>query len=186
MKKYSVKFKEAVKRSRKLGLLEGESYKKYDQSYSHEKLGRSAIARFSQMGWTTADLSQNCGLAHAEIYHLLESFDERVYLTIGNVVINNQPWLKVTPEGLVKELDKGMSKDHMNMHVWLTFPDMSIMDFTIRPNQDMNRNIKNSIEDSIIYLPTDELDKDHYYEPMLVGARYLQRIGVYELSTPQS
>lgn len=186
MKKYSVKFKEAVRRSRKLGLIEGESYKKYDQSYSHEKLGRSAIARFSQMGWTTENLSQNCGHAHAEIYHLLESFDERVYLTIGNVVINNQPWLKITPENLIKELEKGKSKDHMNMHVWLTLPDMSIMDFTIRPNQDMNRNIKNSIEDSIIYLAPDELDKDHYYEPMLVGARYLQRIGVYELSTTQS
>lgn len=186
MKKYSVKFKEAVKRSRKLGLIEGESYKSYHQNYSYEKLGRSAIARFSQMGWTTANLSQNCGHAHAEIYHLLKNFDENIYLTIGNVVVNNQPWLKVTPESLIKELENGKSNDYMNMHVWLTLPDMSIMDFTIRPNQDMNRGIQNTIEDSIIYLAPDEIDKDHYYEPMLVGPKYLQRIGVYEITTSKS
>jgi hypothetical protein len=183
MKKYSIKFKEAVKRSRKLGLNEGETYKRYKQNYSHEKLGKSAIARYTEMGWTTADLSQNCGHAHAEIYHLLDSFGEQVYLTIGNVVINGKHSLKVTPEALVKELEKGECKGLMNMHVWLTLPDMSIMDFTIRPNQDLNNNVHSDIESSIIYLRPDEVDQDHYYEPMLVGAEYLQRIGVYQFSS---
>ena len=182
MKKYSLLFKEAVKRSKNLGLNKGESFRRYQQNYSDPQLLNSAIKRYKSLGWGINELSQNCGLAHAEIFHLLEHHDERAYITIGNVHINGKPWLNVSPESLISDLKKGPCEDVMNMHVWLTLPNMTIHDFTIRPNQAMNAGIALDIEKSIITLKPDEFDPEHYYEPMIVGHQFLQKIGCYDIS----
>lgn len=88
----------------------------------------------------------------------------------------------VSPESLIAELQKGRRGGvEINMHVWLTLPDMSILDFTICSDQDLSRGIVNEIEDSVMYLKPDDNDINHYYDPMIVGSEYLQQTGIYSI-----
>ena len=181
MEKYSDKFKTAVSKTKELGLNLECKFHAYEQRYSCENVAESAIRLFNRRGYSAKNLSQNCAKIHAEVYYLLKSHNENIYLTIGNVVINRRPWLKTSSTILESELKKGPISSEMNMHVWLTFPDMAILDLTIGHNIDLNRGFERRLEDSLIYCPPDEHDELHYYEPMLVGNEYLEKIGAYEV-----
>lgn len=100
-------------------------------------------------------------------------------LTIGNVNLDGQPRYNATPAYLLDLLKKGPSEGLIDLHVWWTFPDLTIADFTLIPGLESH----GWVFDVPLAPGKTILEKPHVvdrlirYRPFLVGEEFLLRIG---------
>lgn len=85
---------------------------------------------------------------HVSAYFLSEGIDEIPILTIGDVVWDGDSCFDTTPESLKSLVAEGReSRSTVDAHAWLTFPDMSIVDFTFPLWQAANNGIEPDLAD---------------------------------------
>jgi len=101
-------------------------------------------------------------------------------VTIGNVAIDGVMQFEITEEGLRDELLKGFNParpdEHINVHVWLTFADMTRLDSTIKASHAWHTKRRRlAREDAVLVL--DQKTKNSRFEffPLLVGTGFFLR-----------
>lgn len=184
---YIEKYKEAVQRTNALGLFE-----KKDLLPLSPQLNRSQINNiigisleiFRKSNITTSEiLIQNCAGTHAFLAYCLRHNGIKCEVTTGQITINKKKWLhNVSIESLTNEIESPNFDKPINFHAWITLEDGTIFDWTIRADQSYKQGLIVPIENCCICIPANEFDPDHYYEPMLVGRKYLYRIGAIQKS----
>lgn len=101
-------------------------------------------------------------------------------ITVGDVCIDDKPRYQVTRNSLRRLLNKGRSRSVMPAHVWLTWPDMTVMDLTILAALAVDRDepLTTDREDALVVFGYDDQEQlGLRYTPWLVGEMFLHRIG---------
>jgi hypothetical protein len=110
-------------------------------------------------------------------------------LTVGDVLIDGEPCFGVNRTTLRRCLRAGPGRDEsIGLHVWLTFPDFTVVDFTIvswtlrqrGEPMDLGR------PDALMVLgDPDALAPGMEYRPLLVGPEFLWKTGVFQPGVEQ-
>lgn len=101
-------------------------------------------------------------------------------LTIGDVLVDGKPRYNVTRNSLRQLLRKGRSRAVMPIHVWLTWPDMTVMDLTLLSSMAYHagEDLDLAREDALVLYGADDLARHRLtYRPWLVGERVLHEVG---------
>lgn len=102
-------------------------------------------------------------------------------VTVGNVSVDGEPRYVVTRQGLRHLLRTGPeAKDIINVHMWLTFADFTILDLTLLSGLELESGEEPTTEreDGLAILgQPQELKPRLTYSPMLVGEEFAWRIG---------
>lgn len=105
-------------------------------------------------------------------------------LTIGNVLVDGEPRYRVSRQGLRRLLRKGPeATDVIHVHMWLTWPDFSILDLTILPALINESGQEPTLDrpDGLALVGQPQALKPRYsYVPFLVGEEFIWRIGAVE------
>ncbi len=127
--------------------------------------------------------SNLCGPVHLLLSTMFmeKELSTAPFITIGEVVWSGDPCFGVTEENLKATLDAGnVPFADIRIHVWLTFPDFTILDFTFMPWQcRQNGEVMDLNETGALkmYGNPDEMVGRYDYKPMLVGPEFLFRTG---------
>lgn len=108
-------------------------------------------------------------------------------LTIGDISVDGQSCFNVSRSTMRRYFRNGPEKNaQINIHVWLTFADLTIFDLTIIPwllrqhNEPMDLNRPDGL--AVLGDP-DELKPQYEYRPMLIGPEFLWKTGTLEPET---
>lgn len=99
-------------------------------------------------------------------------------ITIGNVKYKGKELYKATPEYIKETIDKGFQPEEpLNLHVWLTLVDMSVLDLTIIPTL-ISKNIATPKDFKSKDLVVWRKNNDHHLEyiPMLHDDNFLHKV----------
>lgn len=104
-------------------------------------------------------------------------------LTVGDVFIDGKPRYQVTEKSLEHMLRKGRSRDVMALHVWLTWPDLTVMDMVLPSTLALEAGAAPllSHDDALVYFGSGSAEGGALqYRPWLVGEAFLERIGAFQ------
>ena len=115
-------------------------------------------------------------------------------LTIGELLVHGRPFFGVTREGLQNLLDAGpTAKGTTRWHAWLTWPDLSVVDFAVIPSllahgseEDLQLRLDLERSDTLVLQgrPPD-LPAGLDYVPWLVGTEPVWRVGCLDGASEQ-
>lgn len=133
-----------------------------------------------------------CGPIHltplVELRRLIP--DTAPLLTIGDVHLDGEPCFAVTRQMLRSYLRAGPGTDaSIDLHIWLTFPDLTVLDLTIIPWSLRQRDQPMDLgrPDALMVLgDPDAMAPGMEYRPMLVGPEFLWRTGVFRPGVEQA
>ncbi|NMV41938.1 hypothetical protein [Ralstonia insidiosa] len=139
------------------------------------------MAILALTGDSPFDMIGKCVNASLVVHDLLRSRTiAEPLITIGNVAVEGRPQFEITEDSLRQELHRGfnpeMPDETLNVHVWLTFPDMTRLDCTIKSSfawHSKRRRLQR--EESILVLDGMTKNSKFEFSPLLVGTGFLQR-----------
>jgi hypothetical protein len=125
------------------------------------------------------------GVHHLALILMLQNHWPTIpVLTIGDVRVNGRPRYGLTRQIMKQLLRAGPeATGRLDLHAWLTFPDLTILDMVLRPameNQAGRRYDPGQADQYIIFGASHELAPELEYEPYLVGEATLHQIGAVE------
>jgi hypothetical protein len=101
-----------------------------ERALKNKKIERMAFESAYLTGYH--QLKHNCLEASFNFFKLIEEkLGGGCFLTVGDVKYNGTSIFNVTAEGVFNILRNGKSKEDMNAHVWITLPDLTVLDLTI-------------------------------------------------------
>ncbi len=198
MGKYREAMREALQRTRKWEL-ESPSSKLMATWVAHGEEGGFKLnnshewwAGFSRAIPDPPEFRANaCGPVHLVALMELRKFgvEHPPLLTVGDVLIDGEPCFGVNRTSLRRYLRAGAGTDEsIDVHVWLTFPDLTVVDFTIVPwklRQD-DEPMDLGRPDALMVLgDPDAMAPRREYRPMLVGPEFLWRTGMFRPGVEQ-
>lgn len=180
---YSESFKEAVERTKNLGLIKerpkiGESKRVIDNGFLDTGINKIFEKTFTFL--TPHDLSEQCVPIHFNILKAVEKhLNCKAYLTIGSVSNSGNQIFNMTEEYINETLELGIYSK-FKFHCWLTLETMEIIDSTLSTTIGLNDNIPNLIGSMLAIHPSElpSIGSKLEYTPMLVGDGYLRSIGI--------
>lgn len=121
----------------------------------------------------------NCMRVHTGAFldSIMLGWEARPVLTIGNVMVHGKPRYPGDEDYAISQVVGRYTEDQFNLHVWWTFPDMSIIDlclgYALATEDPSWGDVEN--EDFDIFVSPDDPKVPFTYKPMLLGERYLLR-----------
>ena len=179
---YSSLFKEAVLRSKKLGLFLPAiklkpSKEHIDKSFLEDGLGQLMLDTFGPL--SINDISAGCVRMHVNLLDAVkEHFNCNAYLTIGSVWNGEHPYYDFNEEKINDTLQNGISSS-FPFHCWITLDSMEIIDVTFSTTYGVVNKNENMIGQSLAIHPNNLKSSGIklVYEPKLVGDDYLKLVG---------
>ena len=107
------------------------------------------------------------------------------YVTIGNVYFKGENLYKLTKSKLLSILDSGnATNESINVHVWLTWDNMTVVDPTIVSTLLEREKLNPKEVHSKVLIWKQEKPGDYEYEPILVDNDFLSKIdtGLFQFS----
>lgn len=178
---YTNQFKRALERTASWGIPTPDLGRWSQKTASLSELKQHSMAILALTGDTPFDMIGKCVNASLFVHDLLRSRAiAEPLITIGNVAVEGHPQFEITEDSLRQELQRGFNPDvpdeTLNVHVWLTFPDMTRVDFTIKSSfawHGKRRRLQR--EESILVLDGKTKNSKFEFFPLLVGTGFLQR-----------
>jgi hypothetical protein len=183
---YEERIISAINKTKLLGLeLNGKPYP-FKAVLSHEKklsaLRRCVDFLYSKGFRSSSDLASNCTPVHLMTQRLLKTeFNIDSFITIGDRYWDDYIYCEMSYEKIELELKKPDLNEPIKAHVWLTLSDGTIIDFTAEAHADLLfQRGENPTENCIMIVDSDneEDDKSGYHRPYLLGADFLEKVGV--------
>ena len=110
---------------------------------------------------------------------LEEALQTPIYYTLGYVDYEKRPVFYTSEKGLKSKLGNPMSGvGAINLHAWLTTPNMEIIDLTFATTYGIVNNIP-SVIGRYSFQHYSEFNENMVYHPQLVGEDYLKQIGAF-------
>jgi len=121
----------------------------------------------------------DCGGMSFGLQQLLLENNIPSLITIGDVVEIGKARYKTTVQSLKNELEKGVSNDQVYLHVWLTLPNMHIIDTTLLLKSQKNKFINKKLDyiKDGLYSKV-KINNRAIFKPMIVGSNFLYKIGL--------
>ena len=177
MNTYAENFDRALERTEKWGLRSMSSFW-MQQLLLHDLTGitlptdEGARNLSRQLPVEPFDRIGDCAVVSARMLEFLfiTNAPQVPVLTIGDVRVGGTPRYQVTQKTLERMLRKGRSAGTMHMHVWLTWPDLRVMDLVL-PSVlafEANHPLDLSREDALVYYGAGDGGAFEYH-PWLVG-----------------
>jgi hypothetical protein len=107
---------------------------------------------------------------------IAEFFDSSCYFTIGYVQTLDQLLFHQSEDNLREMLQNGINSLSLNIHAWLTFPTMEIMDISLPTSYAILNKLEEGVGGVVATHP-DSLKDGLKYHPMLVGEDFLRETG---------
>ncbi|CAI1042203.1 Uncharacterised protein [Serratia ficaria] len=176
---YEAEFVSAVKRSRKWNLevpdikLIKAPFLTGDKSEAALKVIQSIASKH-----TPEEVSQQCfGYMYFVQDALEEALQTPLYYTLGYVDYEKRPVFYTGEEKLKSNLDNPMSSaGAINLHAWLTTPNMEIIDLTFATTYGIVNDVP-SVIGRCSFQHYSAFNENMIYRPQLVGEDYLKKIG---------
>ncbi len=131
---YEAAFRSAAEKSQKwklIGSVDLRPMPQYGRARDHlSALG--AILDTPEWNMNSLEIRLACAYVHSELFKFLWANAVPCVLTIGDVVVDGKPEFKTSYQKLKQEIrgvHTGTDKP-ISFHVWLTFPDLHIIDAT--------------------------------------------------------
>jgi len=178
MSTYKELFAEAVERTRAWDLLWYEPPVSSDFRLDIPQLKAAVIEYYRESNVSWDDVVGEC-FRHCVEFHDLWIFSGQIppTITIGDVLIDGDPKYGVDESVLKRELEAGYQPETvLNAHAWLTFPDFSILDFTVKPSELWRKRKKMRLSESLTILHPRTKNSHYSYRPFLVGDKYLRTV----------
>ena len=149
----------------------------YLNSENYILIERKLIELFPD--FSLGSLACQCHIASYTMKPIIESLlNTEVYLTIGSLKINNDYIFEfnedLTEDFLSNKLD--FSKQNIPFHVWLTLPNLDIIDFTYGHSLKYKKAISNVPLDTFLFNNSNNLKGGVVYEPKLIGENSLRKM----------
>ncbi len=111
---------------------------------------------------------------HQDLQEMVEDILEcPVFYTIGCVRVGRDDYFKLTHETISKSLSSGR-RNKLQLHAWLTFPSMEIIDFSI--NSILSEILHQAdIAGKILAAHPSHFGKGLVFQPLLVGDDFLRK-----------
>lgn len=178
---YEAEFTSAVKRSRKWKLevpdisLSKTPFLTGDKAEVALKVIQSIASKY-----TPEEVSQQCfGYMYLVKDALEEALQTPLYYTLGYVDYEKRPVFYTSEKELKGKLGDPMSGvGAINLHAWLTTPNMEIIDLTFATTYGVVNNIP-SVIGRCSFQHYSEFNENMNYHPQLVGEDYLKQIGAF-------
>lgn len=178
---YEAEFTSAVKRSRKWKL----EVPDITMSKTPFLIGDKADAALKVIqsiasNYTPEEVSQQCfGYMYFAQGALEDALQTKLYFTLGYVDYEKRPLFYTSEKGLKSKLGNPMSGvGAINLHAWLTTPNMEIIDLTFATTYGVVNNIP-SVIGRCSFQHYSEFNENMIYHPQLVGEDYLKQIGAF-------
>lgn len=139
---------------------------------------------------TPDDLAGKCVRVNLALYPALQKRYGAAYLTIGYYDEAGTPFFQFSEQNIEAWLRDGIGTSTAQFHVWITLPDMQILDVTLGTSISKYRKVP-AAEGAIICDLAERLSPQLVYHPMVVGEDFLYQIGavrqvLYEITDPSS
>lgn len=178
---YETEFTSAVKRSRNWNLevpditLSKTPFLTGSKAESALKVIQSIASKH-----TPEEVSQQCfGYMYLVQDALEEALQTPLYYTLGYVDYEKRPVFYTDEKELKSKLGNPMSGvEAINLHAWLTTPNMEIIDLTFATTYGIVNNIPSVIGRCSLQHYS-EFNENMVYHPQLVGEDYLKQIGAF-------
>jgi len=144
-----------------------------------KKLALKIVEDRDRLGVPRQISISDCGGMTASLQKLLLEHNISSLITIGDVIEIGKPKYKTTVQSLKNELKKGISQDGVYLHVWLTLPNMYIIDTTLllKSKRNLFFNKKLDYIKNGLYIEK-KINNRAIFKPMLVGSNFLYKIGL--------
>lgn len=121
----------------------------------------------------------DCGAVSFILQKLLLENNIPSLITIGDVVEVGKARYKTTVQSMKNELERGVSFEPVHLHVWLTLPNMHIIDMTLLLKSQKNKFINKKLDyiKEGLYSKV-KINNRAVFKPMLVGSSFLYKIGL--------
>jgi len=121
----------------------------------------------------------DCGAMSYTLQQLLQEHGIPALITIGDVIEVGKARYKTTVQSLKNEIEKGISNDQVYLHVWLTLPNMHIIDTTLLLKSQKNKFINKKLDyiKDGLYSQV-KINNRAIFKPMIVGSTFLYKIGL--------
>ncbi|HEI8955485.1 TPA: hypothetical protein SLG95_003598 [Serratia liquefaciens] len=178
---YEAEFISAVKRSRKWNLevpeikLSKTPFLTGDKSEAALKVIQTIASKH-----TPEEVSQQCfGYMYVVQDVLEEALQTPLYYTLGYVDYEKRPVFYTSEGQLKNNLGNPMSgAGAINLHAWLTTPNMEIIDLTFATTYGIVNNVP-SVIGRCSFQHYSTFNESMVYHPQLVGEDYLKQIGAF-------
>jgi hypothetical protein len=176
---YEKEFTSAVERTRKWSMDTPDiSIRSKPLLTDDKKSAALNVAQKIASEYTAEDISQQCFWYTLLVKKLLEdALESPLYYTLGYVKLNRRNVFYTKETDLKKIIDNPVpGGGGMNLHAWLTTPNMEIIDLTFGTTYGIVTRTSSMIGRCCFQHYT-ALDENMVYHPQLVGHDYLKRIG---------
>ncbi|MFP1785886.1 hypothetical protein ACLEDW_08110 [Lonsdalea quercina] len=178
---YETEFMSAVKRSKKWKL-EVPSIKLSKKPFLTGDKSETALKIIQEyaLKHTPEEVSQQCfGYMYSIQDALEEALQTPLYYTLGYVDYEKHP-VFYTPEDKLKSnlLNQMSGVGAINLHAWLTTPNMEIIDLTFATTYGIVNNVP-SVIGRCSFQHYSDFNENMIYHPQLVGEDYLKQIGAF-------
>lgn len=124
-------------------------------------------------------LNGRCAAVHLTVRDIFRQLlNIESYITIGSMKFDNHNYCSMSYKEIEEELASPNIDQRISAHVWLTFEDGSILDWTGLAWHYTNSGVICEIEECIAFVPANGYSEFHNYKPYLVGEDFLKRVGV--------
>jgi hypothetical protein len=112
-----------------------------------------------------------------EKYNNLASGSFQLCITVGNVIYKGDNLYNLTKDGLRGIIEKGPSAiGSLDLHVWLTLEDMTVIDLSIIPTLVHRGELPESALADPILFWHEGMDSDFEYQPILVDNGFMYKV----------
>ncbi|HBB6883811.1 TPA: hypothetical protein ON591_004969 [Citrobacter freundii] len=178
---YETEFTSAIRRSKKWGLevpivrLSKTPFLTNDKSEAALNVIQEIASKH-----TPEEISQQCfGYMYLVQDALEDALQTPLYYTLGYVDYDKRPVFYTCEETLKSNLGIPMSGvGAINLHAWLTTPNMEIIDLTFATTYGIVNNVP-SVIGRCAFQHYSAFNENMVYHPQLVGEDYLKRIGAF-------
>ncbi|MDZ4202855.1 MAG: hypothetical protein U1C96_12010 [Gallionella sp.] len=165
----------------------GELKPAYDEL--REKLLRPLAENYLDCLGNSTEIANRC---HVLSHGFLEIWggtkigrDYPLSVTIGNVFYRDENIYNLSKSSLKRILNEGKRLDtSLNVHVWLTWDDMTVVDLSIVSTLVGRGKLAQSEVDSLALIWTEEAPGDYRFEPILVDNDFFNKVDDGHLICP--
>ncbi|MCK4840960.1 MAG: hypothetical protein KAT04_03645 [Methylococcales bacterium] len=186
---YEERIISALQKTKELGLeLKASPYpfkKALDHNEKQQALQLCADVLYSKGYRMSSDLASNCTPVHLMMQHFLKNeLNLDSYITIGDRYWDDYIYCEMSYENIESELKSPNLSKPIKVHVWLTLSDGTILDCTAEAHADLlYKRGEHPIEKCLMLVEANNKEnaKSGYHRPYLVGADFLEKIGVCQI-----
>jgi len=131
----------------------------------------------------SSDLARQCVLVHTTLQHILrENLNVKSYITIGDRYWSDYIYCETSYEYIKNEMNSPNIESPIQVHVWLTLSDGSILDCTGEAHVDLiSQRGDFPTRECFQMIEPQEKITDGYHRPYIIGSEFLRRTGSFAI-----